>query len=146
RQPVRGAELRHRRGADDGGGQARRAAHAGVRDHRTAPRQEARRPIGDGGAHGGPRPRGGRARARPDPLRTPARARSAPGGPLRRPRPNAVDPPRLDLPRVLHARSAAGNPEGGNAGAAADGRARTPALAPPGGEKPTLFTFATTWV
>src|SRR3712207_8278205 len=45
-----------------------------------------------------------RERARADPLGAAARARRPPGGPLRRPRPDVVDPPRLDRARVVHAR------------------------------------------
>src|SRR6185436_7267948 len=67
-------------------------------------------------------------RARADPLRPAARPRGAPGGHLRRPRPDPLDPPRLDRPLLLHARRAVGDPEGRLARALADDRPRTPAL------------------
>ena len=63
---------------------------------RAAPRAHRR---ADGG---GERP--GRAA---DPLGAPARPRRPPGGDPRRPRADADDPPRLDRPRVVHARRAA---------------------------------------
>ena len=50
-----------------------------------------------------------------------------PGGHLRRRGPDAHDPPRLDLPRVVHARRAAGGPQGRVARPLADDRAREPA-------------------
>src|SRR4051794_19577826 len=46
-QPVRGAELRDRRGDDDGSRAADRQAHARGRDHRAAPRSEEGRAVGD---------------------------------------------------------------------------------------------------
>ena len=52
RQPVRGPELRHRRGADDGVRAAGGRAHARVRDRRAPPRPQARRPVGHRHAHG----------------------------------------------------------------------------------------------
>ena len=44
-------ELRDRRGADDAGRAADRAAHARVRDRRAPPRRQARRAVGHGEAH-----------------------------------------------------------------------------------------------
>ena len=44
------------------------------------------------------------------------------------PGPDALDPPRLDRPRVLHAGRAAGDPEGRLAGALAHDRPGKPAL------------------
>ena len=78
---------------------ARGRAHARVRDHRAAPRPQARRPVGHRRPDGRADPRRGRQRARADPLRAPAGPRGAPGGHLRRPGPDAHDPARLDRPR-----------------------------------------------
>ena len=86
-----GPELRDRRGADDALRRRGLAAHGQGRDHRAAPRRQARRAERHGGAHG--RADGGR---RADPLRAPARARRPPGGHPRRRGPDADDPPRLD--------------------------------------------------
>ncbi len=67
---------------------------------------------------------GGRGeRARADPLRAPAGPRGPSGGALRRGGADALHPPRHHLPRVVHARRAAGGAAGGRAGALADGRA-----------------------
>ena len=120
RQPVRGAQLRDRRGADDGVRRRSGAPHMPeceiVELHHDA---QARRAVGHRQAHG-------RAdRARPagnvhEPIhsvRLPGPG-GPPGGALRRPGPDAHDPPRLDRPRVVHARRAAGDPPGGLAGAA----------------------------
>src|SRR5437764_319757 len=82
-----------------------------------------------GRAAGRPERRGGRQRARADPLRATARPRGAPGGALRRARPDALDPTRLDFPGVVHARRAAGDPASGLPRRVADDRAREPAVA-----------------
>ena len=82
------------------------AAHGGGRDHRAAPRPQARRAERHRRAHrraDGSR-RSGRAGAA-DPLGAPAGARRPPGGDPRRSRSDADDPPRLDLARVVHARA-----------------------------------------
>ena len=50
---------------------------------------------------------GGRQRPRADPLGAPARPGRPPGGDLRRRGPDALDPPRLDRPALVHARRAA---------------------------------------
>ena len=83
-QPVRGPELRDRRGADDevrrrGGG-----AHARVRDRRAAPRPQGRRPSGTAKRTAELIAAAGGQRARADPLGAPARPGGPPGGALRR--------------------------------------------------------------
>ena len=55
--------------------------------------------------------------------------RRAPGGPLRRARPDALDPPRLDRARVVHAGRAARGAQGRVARALAHRRARASSLA-----------------
>ena len=79
-----------RRGADDGGREADRPAHARVRDRRAAPRPEARRAVGHRDPHRGPDRRGRRQRARADPLGAPAGPGGPPGGDLRRRGPDAA--------------------------------------------------------
>ena len=121
-------QLRHRRGADDPPGRAGRALLRDRRDHRAAPRRQGRRAVGDGDAHRrtarrgvgglGARPdhdrqpprrarRAGRGR-HPDPLGPHAGDGRPPGGAARHDGPDAVDPPRLLRPHVVHARGAAG--------------------------------------
>ena len=63
-----------------------------------------------------------------EPLGQASRARRPPGGDPRRRRPDADDPPRLNRPSVVHARRAAGDPQGRNAERVADGRARAAAV------------------
>ena len=103
RQPLLRAELRHRRGADDGGGEAGRPAHARVRDHRAAPPGQAGRPVRHRDPHGPADRGGGRERARADSLGPPARAGGLPGGHLRGRGPDPDHPSRHHLARVVHA-------------------------------------------
>ena len=98
-------ELRDRRGAHDALRRRGVAVHGQGRDHRAAPRRQARRAQRHRRAHGRA---DGRRRA--DPLRAPAGPGRPPGGHPRRRRPDADDPPRLDRPHVVHARRAAGRP------------------------------------
>ncbi len=111
-QVLRRPELRNRRRPDDAVREAGGRAHARVRDRRAAPRPQARRALGHGEAHRRVDRRGRRQRPRADPLRAPARAGRPPGSDLRRRGPDALDPPRLDRPPQLHARSRPRRPQG----------------------------------
>ena len=120
-------QLRDRRGADDGLRCACGAVHAARRDHRTASRPEGRRSQRHRAAHGRTRRRRARRSARRLQVARPrlpgskepaellrrrrsraldpsARARRAPGGPVRRSGADALDPPRHHRPQQLHAR------------------------------------------
>ena len=129
RQPVRGPELRHRRGADDGGLQAdRRRTCPSARSWSCTTTRSSTRPSGTaartaeliGEA-------GGNVHEPIHSVRLPGPG-GPPGGALRRRGADAVDPPRLDLARVLHARRAARREAGRDAGELADGRARGAAV------------------
>ena len=72
--------------------------------------------------------RGGRRqRPRADPLGAPSRPGRAPGGDLRRRGPDALDPPRLDRPPLVHAGRPARRAQRRRAARPAHGRARDPA-------------------
>ena len=76
--------------------------------------RQARRPVGHRQAHRRPGPRGRWTRPRPDPLgATPGPGRP-PGGDLRRRGPDALDPPRLDRPPLVHAGRPAGRAKVGD--------------------------------
>ena len=100
-------------------------AHGQGRDHRAAPRPQGRRAQRHRGPDRRADGRGLAERRHPaDPLGSPARAGRPPGGHPRRRRPDADDPPRLDRPRVVHARRAARHPQGRRADRVPGGRPR----------------------
>ena len=102
-QRVPGPELRDRRDLDDALRDRGLQVDGQGRDHRAAPRRQARQAVGHGQADG--RADGGR---RADPLGPAARPGRPPGGHPRRRRPDADDPPRLHRPHVVRAGRAAG--------------------------------------
>ena len=101
------AQLRARGGADDAlRGRGGKGA-AARRDHRAAPRPEARRAVGDGEGDGR-----AAAAGHPDPLGSATRPGRASGGDLRRAGADADDPSRHHLTRRVRPRRAARAREG----------------------------------
>src|SRR3954453_15488420 len=129
RQRLRRAQLRHRRRADDALRRRGLALHGQGREHRVAPRRQARRAQrhrrADRAAHG---------RRGADPLGAPARPRGPPGGHPRRRGADPDHPPRLDRSHVVRPRRALGGAPRRGPARVPDDRARAPVVIRPATE------------